>query len=162
MITGKGKTTIPTNAVASRCRGQPLQVVEKKDISTERNGRRLNDRGDRIQSRSKSRTFSAKRHLNSNCEVLIRVSRRLDSLPIQQPVLPRWTVQTSSLPKLKMTEFACDPLEWPGWSSLYKAVILTAPSIDNAKMSHLKRLVKSKAKAAIAGLGYSGASYHTA
>ena len=29
-------------------------------------------------------------------------------------------------------------------------------------MSHLKTLVKGKAKAAIAGLGYSGALYHTA
>ena len=101
------------------------------------------------------------RNLNANCEVPNRVSR-FDSLPCQQPVLPQWTVQTSSLPKLKMTEFAGDPLEWPEWSSLFIAVIHNAPINDNAKMSHLKTLVKGKAKAAIAGLGYSGALYHTA
>ena len=61
-----------------------------------------------------------------------------------------------------MTDFAGDPLEWPEWSSLFNAVIHNAPIDDNAKMSHLKTLVKGKAKVAIAGLGYSGALYHTA
>ena len=86
----------------------------------------------------------------------------LDSLPFQQPVVPQWTVQTSSLPKLKMTEFAGDPLEWPEWSTLFNSVVHNAPIDDNAKMSHLKTFVKGKAKAAIVGLGYSGALYHTA
>ena len=138
-----------------------MKVVERKDPSAERKDRRVSDRGDRSQNRSKSRTFSPKRHLNANCEVHNRVSR-FDSMPCQQPVLPLWTVQTSSLPKLKMTEFACDPLEWPEWSSLFNAVIHNAPIDDNAKMSHLKTLVKGKAKSAIAVLGYSGALYHTA
>ena len=61
-----------------------------------------------------------------------------------------------------MTEFAGDPLEWPEWSSLFNAFIHNAPFDENAKMSHLKTLVKGKANAAIAGLGYSGALYHTA
>ena len=61
-----------------------------------------------------------------------------------------------------MTEFASDPLEWPEWSSLFNAVTHNAPIDDNAKMSHLKTLVEGKAKVAIAGLGYSGALYHTA
>ena len=89
-----------------------------------------------------------------------RVSR-FDSLPFQQPVLPQWTVQTSSLPQLKKTEFAGDPLEWPEWSSLFNAVFHNAPIDDNAKMSHLKTLVKGKTKAAFARLGFSGALYHT-
>ena len=160
--TAKGNTVISSDPVASRtCRGKPLKVIEQKDPSTNRKGGRVSDRGDGSQSRSKSGTFSLKRHLNVNCKVPNRVSQ-LDSLPFQQPVLPQWTVQASSLPKLKMTEFAGDPLEWPEWSSLFNAVIHNAPIDDNAKMSHLKTLVKGKAKAAIAGLGYSGALYHTA
>ena len=159
--TEKRDTAISSDAVASRSRGKPLKRVERKDPSTERKDRRINDRGDRSQSCSKSRTFSPKRHLNANCEVPNRVSR-LDSLPIQQAVLPQRTVQRSSLPKLKMTEFAGDPLVWPEWSSLFNVVIHNAPIDDNAKMSYLKTLVKGKAKAAIAGLCYSGELYHTA
>ena len=53
-------------------------------------------------------------------------------------------------------------MEWPEWSSLFAATIHNAPIDDNAKMSHLKTLVKGKAKAAIAGLGYSGVMYSEA
>ena len=148
--------------MASRRGGQPLKVVEKTVRSTDHKGRPLSDRDDRIQSRSKSRTLSQKRHLNANSEVANRVSRRLDSLPVQKPVLDQGIVQTSRLPKLKMTELAVDPLEWREWSSLLNAVIHNAPIDDNAKMSHLKTLVKGKASAAQAGFRYSGAFYHTA
>ena len=68
------------------------------------------------------------------------------AVPVQPPV---HFVQTS-LPKLKLSEFHGDPLEWPEWSSLFTATIHNAPIDDNAKMSHLKTLVKGKAKAAIA------------
>ena len=91
-----------------------------------------------------------------SCEVPNRVSR-LDTKPIYQTDRPQGTVQTSSLLKFKRIEFAGDPLEWPKWSSLFNAEIHNAPIDDNAKVSHLKTLVKGKAKAAIAGLGYSGA-----
>ena len=74
----------------------------------------------------------------------------------------QWLQPVSSLPKLKLKEFTGDPLEWPEWSSLFNAVIHNAPVDDNTKMSHPKTLVKDKAKAAIAGFGYSGALYHTA
>ena len=160
--TAGGNTVISSDPVASGiCRGQPPKVIARKDPSTNRKDRRVSGRGDRSQSRSKSKTFSPERHLNANWELPNRISR-LDSLPFQQPILPQWTVQTSSLPKLKMTEFAGDPLEWSERSSLFNAVIHNAPIDDNAKLSHLKTLVKGKAKAAIAGLGYSGALYHTA
>ena len=156
----KGKSAISSNAIASRCRGQPLKVIERKDPSAERKAGRLSDRGDRSQSRSKSRTISPKRRLNMNNEVPKGASR-VDTLPLQPAVVPQWTVQAPSAQNLKMTEFAGDPLEWPDWSSLFNAVIHNALIDDNAKMSHLKTLVKGKAKAAIAGLGYSGALYHT-
>ena len=80
------------------------------------------------------------------------------AVPVQQPV---HFVQTS-LPKLKLSDFHGDPLERPEWSSLFTATIHNAPIDDNAKMSHLKTLVKGKAKAAIAGLGYSGVMYSAA
>ena len=76
---------ISSEPLASRSRGQPPEVIDRKDPSSERKGRRLNDREGRSQIRSKSRTFSPKRHLNANCEVPNRVSRRVNSLPIQQP-----------------------------------------------------------------------------
>ena len=56
------------------------------------------------------------------------------AVPQQQPVQ---FVQTS-LPKLKLSDFHGDPLEWPEWSSLFTATIHNAPIDDNAKMSHLK------------------------
>ena len=67
-----------------------------------------------------------------------------------------------SIPKLKISEFNGDPLEWPEWSSLFTATIHNAPSDDNAKMGYLKTFVKGKAKAAIAGLRYSGSMYTAA
>ena len=70
-------------------------------------------------------------------------------------------VQTS-LPKLKLSEFREDILEWPEWSSLFTATIHNAPIDDKAKMSHLKTLGKGKSKAAFAGLGYSGVMYRAA
>ena len=71
-------------------------------------------------------------------------------------------VMNMSIPKLKISEFHGDPLEWPEWSSLFTETIHNAPIDDNAKMGHLKTLVKGKAKAAIAGLGYSGSMYTAA
>ena len=68
----------------------------------------------------------------------------------------------TSIPKLKVSQFHGDPLEWPEWSSLFIATIHNAPIDDNAKMGHLKTLVSRKAKAAIAGLGYSGSMYTAA
>ena len=66
------------------------------------------------------------------------------------------------IPKLRISEFHGDPLEWPEWSSLCTATIHNAPIDDNAKIGHLKTLVKGKAKAAIAGLGNSGSKYTAA
>ena len=80
------------------------------------------------------------------------------AVPLQQFVK---FVQTSS-PKLKISEFHGDPLEKPDWSSMFTATIHNAPIHDNAKLSHLKTLVKSEAKAAIAGLGYSGIMHSVA
>ena len=67
-----------------------------------------------------------------------------------------------SIPQLKISDFHGDPLEWPEWSSLFTATIHNAPIDDNAKKGHLKTLVNGKAKAASAGLGYTGSMYTAA
>ena len=63
------------------------------------------------------------------------------------------------LPKLKIPEFAGDPVEWPEWSSLFLATVDSAPIAESLKMNHLKTLVTGKAKAVISGMGYSGDMY---
>ena len=63
------------------------------------------------------------------------------------------------LPKLEISTFSGDPLEWPEWSSLFLATIDRSQTYDSLKMNHLKTLVTGKAKAAIAGLGYAGQMY---
>ena len=71
-------------------------------------------------------------------------------------------VMHMSILKLKISEFHGDALEWPEWSSLFTATIYNAPIDDNSKKGQLKTLVKGEAKAAIAGLGYSGSMYTAA
>ena len=68
----------------------------------------------------------------------------------------------SSLPKLKLAEFSGDPLEWPEWSQLFQATVHAANMDDSVKMNHLKTMVTSKAKEAIAGLGYTAEMYNVA
>ena len=68
----------------------------------------------------------------------------------------------SSLPKLKLTEFSGDPLEWPEWSQLFQATVHAANIDDSVKMNHLKTMVTGKAKEALAGLGYTAEMYNVA
>ena len=60
---------------------------------------------------------------------------------------------------MKLSEYHEDSLKWPEWFSLFTATIHNAPFDDNAKLNHLKTLINSKTKAAIARLGYSGVMY---
>ena len=68
----------------------------------------------------------------------------------------------SSLPKLKLTEFSGDLLEWPEWSQLFQATVHAANIDDSVKMNHLKTMVTGKAKEALAGLGYTAEMYNVA
>ena len=68
----------------------------------------------------------------------------------------------SSLPKLKLTEFSGDPLEWLEWSQLFQATVHAANIDDSVKMNHLKTMVTGKTKEAIAGLGYTAEMYNVA
>ena len=53
---------------------------------------------------------------------------------------PQFTYQpvpssgASGLPKLKLTEFSGDPLEWPEWSGLFDVVVHQKPISDTEKM----------------------------
>ena len=78
---------------------------------------------------------------------------------IYQPVLSR---DASGLPKLKLTEFSGDPLEWPEWSGLFDVVVHQKPISDTEKMQYLKTSLTGQAKAAISGMGFSSQSYYHA
>ena len=69
---------------------------------------------------------------------------------------------SSSLPKLRLSNFDANPLEWPEWSSMFIATIDKRMIPDSEKMSHLKTLLTGKAKSAISGMGYSGQFYSAA
>ena len=66
---------------------------------------------------------------------------------------------SSQLPKLKLSSFDENPLEWPEWSNMFKATVHHRDIPDSEKMSHLKTLLTGKAKSAISGMGYSGEFY---
>ena len=68
----------------------------------------------------------------------------------------------SGLPKLKLTEFSGDPLEWPEWSGLFDIVVHQKPISDTEKMQYLKTSLTGQAKAAISGMGFSSQSYYHA
>ena len=54
------------------------------------------------------------------------------------------------MPKLKLTEFSGDPLEWPEWSGLFDV---------EDQPEDLKTSLTGQAKAAISGMGFSSQSY---
>ena len=66
---------------------------------------------------------------------------------------------SSQLPKLKLSSFDGNALEWPEWSNMFKATVHHRDIPDSEKMSHLKTLLTGKAKSAISGMGYSGEFY---
>ena len=66
------------------------------------------------------------------------------------------------MPKLKLTEFSGDPLEWPEWSDLFDVVVHQKPISDTEMMQYLKKSLTGQAKAAISGLGFSSQSYYHA
>ena len=68
----------------------------------------------------------------------------------------------SGLPKIKLTEFSGDPLEWPEWSGLFDVVVHQKPISDKEKMQYLKISLTGQAKAAISGMGFSSQSYYHA
>ena len=66
---------------------------------------------------------------------------------------------SSQLPKLKLSSFDGNTLEWPEWSNMFKATVHHRDTPDSEKMSRLKTLLTGKAKSAISGMGYSREFY---
>ena len=65
-------------------------------------------------------------------------------------------------PKLKLTEFSGDPLEWPEWSGLFDVVVHQKSISDTEKMPYLMTSLTGQAKAAISGMRFSSQSYYHA
>ena len=78
---------------------------------------------------------------------------------IYQPVPSSGTI---GLPKLKLTEFSGDPLEWPEWSGLFDFVVHQKPISDTEKKQYLQTILTGQAKAAMSGMGFSSQSYYHA
>ena len=78
---------------------------------------------------------------------------------IHQPVS---SSGASGLPKLKLTEFSGDPLEWPEWSGLFDVVVHQKPITDTEMMQYLKTNLTSQTNAAISRRGFSSQSYYHA
>ena len=72
------------------------------------------------------------------------------------------TFSGRSLPKLKLREFAGDPLEWPEWSGMFQSTVGRSSLSNDEKMSHLKTLLTGAARRSVQGLGYSGATFRAA
>ena len=62
---------------------------------------------------------------------------------IYQPLARRGA---SGLPKIKVTEFSGDPLEWPEWSGLFDVVVNQRSIIDTEKMLNMKTSLTSQAE----------------
>ena len=67
--------------------------------------------------------------------------------------------RSSQLPRLKLSSFDGNPLEWREWSNMFKSTVHHRDIPDSEKMSHLKTLFTGKAKSALSGMGYSGQFY---
>ena len=66
----------------------------------------------------------------------------------------------SALPKLKLEQFDGSPLEWPRWSSLFRALVHNHRGLtDTEKLAHLQSCLTGEAREAISGLLCDGELY---
>ena len=110
---------------------------------------------------NKQRSQSPK-HNSRNGSMESRNQKRLS-----QPAPPVIYQQVPSdgsrgLPKLKLTKFSGDPLEWLEWCELFEVIVHQKKLSDTEKMEYLKTSLAGQAKAAISGLGFSSQSYYQA
>ena len=65
-----------------------------------------------------------------------------------------------SVPRISLPKFAGDPLEWPKWIGLFKALIHEQPGLsDTEKIVHLQSVVTGLAQQTIEGMLYDGQLY---
>ena len=72
------------------------------------------------------------------------------------------SIEPRRLPKLKLTEFSGEPLEWPEWAEFFVVIVHQKRLSDTESMQYLKIRFIGQAKAAIFGLGFSSQSYNQA
>ena len=66
------------------------------------------------------------------------------------------------LPKLKLTYFSGDPLDWPEWAELFDVIVHQKRLSDTEKIQYLKISLTGQAKVTISGLGFSSQAYYQA
>ena len=97
----------------------------------------------------------------------------IDELPGTAAPGPRLTTGSSpsghasafvkSIPRLTLPVYSGDPLEWPRWVGLFRALIHEQPSLsDSKRMAHLQASVTGTAQQAIAGMLFDGNLYRKA
>ena len=68
----------------------------------------------------------------------------------------------SALPKIQLPTFDGDPLQWPQWYGLFKALVDSQPISTTEKMVYLKAAVSGTAERAVSGLLFDGSMYEDA
>ena len=69
----------------------------------------------------------------------------------------------SALPKIKLERFDGSPLEWPCWSSLFRALVHNHQGLtDTEKLTHLQSCLTGEAREAVSGLLCDGELYFEA
>ena len=91
-----------------------------------------------------------------------RNNSKLNQTTYQVIYQPLSSTGATGLPKLKLTEFSGDPLEWPECSGLLDAVVHQKPIHDTEKNAILKTSLTGQSKAAISGMRLSSQSYYHA
>ena len=87
------------------------------------------------------------------------LSTRTGVSPENQRRLPRHA-ELHSVPRISLSKFAGDPLEWPKWIGLFRALIHEQEGLsDSEKMIHLQSAVTGLAQQTIQGMLYDGSLY---
>ena len=135
----------------------------KDDYGWPDNSDKFSSLHDYSSERAKTRIDNNYPRVSFNCEGVLksrstsgeraRSARKQDKFKRNKPS------SSSQLPKLKLSSFNGNPLEWPDWSNMFKATVRHCDIPDSEKMSHFKTLMTGKAKSAISRMGYSGEFY---
>ena len=81
-------------------------------------------------------------------------------MPAMRTETARHHSELRGVPRISLPKFAGDPLEWPKWIGLFKALIHEQPGMSDAeKIVHLQSAVTGLAQQTIEGMLYDGQLY---
>ena len=112
-----------------------------------------------VQYRNRSQSVN---NNSRNRSAKIRNRSKMNQTTPQVIYQPVRSSGASGLPKLKLTQFLGDPLEWPESSGLFDVAVHQKPISDTEKMKYLRTSLRGQAKAALFGKGFSSQSYYHA